>query len=94
MPHEFSKTDLNLLAAVANQAAVAIHTSELIVRTRLIEEELKSRKIIERAKEVIMDRQKLSGDEAYRWMRKRSMDARKSLLELSEAILLSMELSG
>lgn len=91
--HDFSKTDLNLLAAVANQAAVAIHTSELIVRTRLIEEELKSRKIIERAKEVIMDRQKLSGDEAYRWMRKRSMDARKSLLELSEAILLSMELA-
>lgn len=93
VPHEFSKTDLNLLAAVANQAAVAIHTSELIVRTKLIEEELKSRKIIERAKEIIMDRQKLSGEDAYRWIRKRSMDSRKSLLEVSEAILLAMELS-
>lgn len=90
--HDFSKTDLNLLAAVANQAAVAIHTSELIVRTRLIEEELKSRKTIERAKEVIMERQKLNGDDAYRWIRKRSMDSRKSLLEVSEAILLSTEL--
>ncbi len=92
VPHDFSKTDLNLLAAVANQAAMAIHTSELIVRTKLIEEELKSRKKIERAKEVIMERQKLNGDEAYRWMRKRSMDSRKSLLEVSEAILLSTEL--
>lgn len=91
-PHDFSKTDLNLLAAVANQAAVAIHTSELIVRTKLIEEELKSRKIIERAKEIIMERQKLNGDDAYRWIRKRSMDSRKTILEVSEAILLANEL--
>ncbi len=90
--HQFSPTDLNLLAAVANQAAVAIHTSELIVRTRLIEEELRSRKTIERAKEFIMERRKLSGEEAYRWIRKRSMDARKSMLEVSEAILLATEL--
>ena len=92
IPHSFSPTDLNLLAAVANQAAMAIHTSELVVRTRLIEEELKSRKTIERAKEVVMERQKLSGDEAYRWIRKRSMGSRKSMLEVSEAILLSTEL--
>ena len=89
--HQFSPTDLNLLAAVANQAAVAIHTSELIVRTRLIEEELRSRKTIERAKEFIMERRKLSGEDAYRWIRKRSMDARKSMLEVSEAILLATE---
>ncbi|MGE4400376.1 MAG: GAF domain-containing protein [Desulfobulbus sp.] len=92
--HEFSDTDLNLLVAVANQAAVAIHTSELIVRTRLIEEELKSRKTIERAKEVIMERLKVNGDDAYRWLRKRSMDARKSMLEVSEAILLTTEVFG
>ncbi|MDD2464425.1 MAG: GAF and ANTAR domain-containing protein [Desulfobulbus sp.] len=90
--HQFSQTDLNLLAAVANHAAMAIHTSELIVRTRLIEEELKSRKTIERAKEVIMERLQVNGDEAYRWLRKRSMDARKSMLEVSEAILLTIEL--
>lgn len=92
--HEFSAPDLNLLATVANQAAVAIHTSELIVRTKLIEEELKSRKTIERAKEAIMDRLKVSGDEAYRWLRKQSMDSRKSMFEVSEAIVLARELYG
>ncbi|MGE4561075.1 MAG: GAF domain-containing protein [Desulfobulbus sp.] len=92
--HEFSATDLNLLAAVANQAAVAIHTSELIVRTKLIEQELRSRKTIERAKEVIMQRRKLNGDDAYRWIRKQSMDSRKSMLEISEAILLAAELDA
>ena len=91
-PHEFSKTDINLLTTVANQAAVAILNTELIINTKIIEEELKARKKIERAKEIIMERQSLNGDDAYRWIRKRSMDSRKTLLEVAEAILLSNEL--
>jgi AmiR/NasT family two-component response regulator len=39
-----------------------------------------------------MERQKLNGDDAYRWIRKRSMDSRKTILEVSEAILLANEL--
>ena len=77
---------------MANQAAVAIRNTELIVQTRIIEEELKARKTVERAKEIIMERRTVNGDEAYRWIRKRSMDLRKSMLEVSEAILLSNEL--
>ena len=92
IPHEFSKTDINLLTTVANQAAVAILNTELIVKTKIIEEELKSRKKIERAKEIVMERHSLNGDDAYRWIRKRSMDSRKSMLEVAEAILLSNEL--
>lgn len=91
-PHEFSKTDINLLTTVANQAAVAIHNTELIINTKIIEEELRARKKIERAKELIMVRQALNGDDAYKWMRKRSMDSRKTLLEVAEAILLANEL--
>jgi len=91
-PHQFSHTDINLLTTVANQAAVAIRTTELIVKTRIIEEELKARKKIERAKEIVMERQALNGDEAYHWIRKRSMDSRKTMLEVAEAILLANEL--
>ena len=92
VPHEFSKTDINLLTTVANQAAVAILNTELIINTKIIEEELKTRKKIERAKEIIMDRQSLNGEDAYRWIRKRSMDSRKTMLEVAEAILLANEL--
>ena len=92
VPHEFSKTDINLLTTVANQAAVAIRNTELIIKTKIIEEELKARRKIERAKEIIMERQSLNGDDAYRWIRKRSMDSRKTLLEVAEAILLANEL--
>lgn len=91
-PHVFSDTDINMLAAVASQAAVAIHNTELIIKTRVIEQELKSRKVIERAKEILMHRRQMSGEDAYRWMQKRSMDTRKSMQDVAEAIVLSDEL--
>jgi signal transduction protein with GAF and PtsI domain len=90
--YEFSETEVNLLTAVANQAAVAILNTELMVKTKVIQEELETRKLIERAKEVIMQRRKLKGDEAYRWLQKRSMDKRRSMRQMAEAILLSEEL--
>ena len=90
--HIFSETEVNLITTVANQAAVAIMNTELMVKTRVIEEELETRKMVERAKEVLMRRRNLSGDEAYRWIQKRSMDTRKQIRHVAEAILLSEEL--
>jgi signal transduction protein with GAF and PtsI domain len=90
--HEFTKTEVNLLTAVANQAAVAILNTELMVKTQVIQKELESRKLIERAKEVLMYRMRIKGDAAYRWLQKRSMDTRKSMLQVAEAVLLSEEL--
>ncbi|MFH1985954.1 MAG: GAF domain-containing protein [Pseudomonadota bacterium] len=91
-PHQFSATDINLLTAVANQAAVAILNTELMVKTAVIQEELETRKRIERAKEILMQRRDLTGEAAYRWMQKRSMDTRKTMREIAEAILLSEDL--
>lgn len=90
-PHEFSETEVTLLKAVANQAAVAILNTELMVKTSVIQEELETRKMVERAKEILMSRRNMKGDEAYRWIQKRSMDSRKSLRQVAEAILLSDE---
>ncbi|BDD85707.1 GAF and ANTAR domain-containing protein [Desulfofustis limnaeus] len=90
-PHRFSATDINMLTAVAGQAAIAIHNTDLIIKTRIIERELQTRKQIERAKEILMDRRKMSGEEAYRWIQKRSMDSRKSMQDVAEAIILSDE---
>lgn len=90
-PYRFTETDINMLLAVAGQAAIAIHNTELIVKTRVVERELQARKIIERAKEILMDRRKILGEEAYRWIQKRSMDSRKSMQEVAEAIILAEE---
>lgn len=91
-PHDFSETEVNLLRAVANQAAVAIVNTELMVKTRVIQEELEARKKIEQAKEILMVSRKMTGDEAYKWLRKRSMDSRKSLREVADAVILSEEI--
>ncbi len=91
-PHEFSETEVNLITAVANQSAVAILNTELLVKTRVIQEELETRKLVERAKEIIMQKRKIKSDEAYRWLQKRSMDSRKSMRQIAEAVLLSEEL--
>jgi len=90
--HDFSETEVNLITTVANQAAVAIMNTELMVKTKVIQEELETRKLVERAKEVIMRRRDLKGDEAHRWIQKQSMDSRKSMREMAEAILLSDKL--
>ena len=90
--HDFSKTEVNLLTAVAIQAAVAILNTELMVKTRVIQEELETRKMIERAKEILMQRRKINGEAAYRWLQKRSMDTRKPIRNIAEAILLSEDL--
>ena len=90
--HVFSETEVNLITTVANQAAVAILNTELMVKTKVIQEELETRKLIERAKEILMNRRNKTGEEAYQWMRKRSMDTRKPIRQLAEAIILSEEL--
>ncbi len=87
-PYAFSETEVNLIQTVANQAAVAILNTELMVKTRVIQEELETRKLVERAKEILMLRQGKTGEQAYRWIQKRSMTTRKSMRSVAEAILL------
>jgi signal transduction protein with GAF and PtsI domain len=91
-PHEFSETEINLIKTLANQAAIAIENTELLVKTRVIEEELETRKKIEKAKEILMVKKNLPADKAFRWLQKKSMDSRKSMREIAEALIISQEL--
>ncbi|MFO7838630.1 MAG: GAF domain-containing protein [Desulfosalsimonadaceae bacterium] len=90
--HDFTETEVNLIKAVANQAAVAIFNSELMVKTKVIQEELETRKLVERSKEVLMRRMQISAEEAYRWIQKKSMDSRKPMRQVAEAVLLSEDM--
>jgi two-component system, response regulator PdtaR len=90
--HDFSETEVNLITTVANQAAMAILNAELVVKTKVIQEELETRKLIERSKEILMRRLQIKPDDAYRWMQKRSMNSRKSMRQIAEAVLLSEDL--
>ncbi|MBW1896945.1 MAG: GAF and ANTAR domain-containing protein [Deltaproteobacteria bacterium] len=91
-PHEFTETETNVLITVAGAAAAAIENTELMVKTKVISEELESRKLVERAKDILMGHRGMSGADAYRWIQRRSMDARKSMREIAEAIILTEEM--
>ncbi len=54
-----------------------------------LKETIESRKVIERAKGVLMQRHSLSEPEAFRKMQKLAMDKRKSMRQIAEAILLT-----
>lgn len=91
-PHEFSETEVNLITTVANQAAIAIENTRLLVKTRVIEEELDTRKKIEKAKEILMVKKNIPADKAFRWLQKKSMDTRKSMKEIADALIISQDL--
>lgn len=57
-----------------------------------LKEALETRKVIERAKGVLMEVHGLRESEAFHRIRKTSMDARKSMKEVAEAILLTHEM--
>lgn len=92
--HEFTETERAVLTMVANQAAVCIENTELMVKTKVIREELETRKLVERAKGILMKQHDLSEDEAFKRIRKASMDSRKTMRQISEAILLTEKMGG
>ena len=57
-----------------------------------LKDALETRKLIERAKGVLMETHGLRESEAFHRIRKTSMDARKSMKEVAEAILLAHEM--
>ncbi len=61
-------------------------------QTRNLVEQLETRKVVERAKGLLMEKQGLSEQEAFRKIRKASMDKRKSMREVAEAILLANDM--
>lgn len=57
-----------------------------------LKDALETRKVIERAKGVLMETHGMRESEAFHRIRKSSMDARKSMKEVAEAILLAHEI--
>lgn len=91
-PHDFTETEINILTSIANQATVAIENTELMVKSRVIQEELEARKRIERAKGILMKDQGLTEEQAYLKLQRYSMDHRKTMREVAESIILAADM--
>ena len=92
VPHAFTSEEVKLLQAIANQAAIAIEHTKLLEKSFEMQEALAVRKLLERAKGYLMRSKKLSEEEAFKLIQRQSMDLRKSMREIAEAVLLAGEL--
>ena len=81
----FTKNDL--LPAI--ELAVARYAEMVQLRAEFadVTERLEVRKIIDRAKGLLMTKQKMTEPEAFRWLQRAAMDRRTSMKEIAQAVL-------
>ncbi len=90
--HHFEEDETNILQMVANQAAVAVENTRWMQEALKAKEALETRKLIERAKGILMRLRNLSEEAAYRLIHKKSMDSCRSMKDIAESIILMDEL--
>jgi AmiR/NasT family two-component response regulator len=78
---------------VAGQAAIAIQNARLMSEMLEMKRKLEVRKLIERAKGILQNKQNLTEEEAYVRLRDESARLRRSMRTLAEAIILADDLS-
>ena len=90
--HEFTSSEVRMIQVVANQAAVAIENTKLRQENLENKQALEERKVVDRAKSLLMEKDGLKENEAYKLLQKTSRDHRKSMAEVANAILLAYSL--
>ena len=78
-----------LMAALVLSVAAARRTDQLKEEITTLKESIETRKVVEKAKGRLMERDRLSEAEAFRRMQRLAMDRRISMRQLAEAILLT-----
>ena len=99
-PRQHSEQEISLVKFVGEQMGNAVSRAKLVEEnSRLAQEaeevkrELETRKVVERAKGILMRNHGLSEEEAYLRLRGEARRMRRTMKELAEAIILSEELS-
>ena len=90
--HTFTQEEIDVLQMVASQAAVAVENTHLMKEALKAKEALETRKLIERAKGIVMRLSRSTEEEAHKVIHKKSMDSCKSMKEIAESIILMDEL--
>jgi two-component system, response regulator PdtaR len=81
----FSKNDLVPAIEVARARFTELTALDSEVKT--LEERLETRKVVEKAKGVLMSEQGMTEGEAFRWIQRTAMNQRTSMKALAESIL-------
>jgi signal transduction protein with GAF and PtsI domain len=91
--HNHTDMEINLLTAIGKLVGGAVENALLVEETLELKEALELRKFVEKAKGILMKRRNLNEDEAYALLQKESMNSRKSLKEMAEAVIMADKLT-
>ncbi|MDH7577750.1 MAG: ANTAR domain-containing protein [Bacillota bacterium] len=85
-------TEYNLFPAIESILSFSRHVRDLESEIKSLREKIETRKIVERAKGILMEQLGISEAEAYRKLQKQSMDRCLPMRKVAEAIILAQEL--
>ena len=87
--HTFSADQVELLSIIADVAAGELEKAVLYEEIGGLKEALETRKLVERAKGILMKRYSIGEQEAFERIHTQSRSMRKTMRELAEAIILA-----
>ncbi len=87
-PYEFSKEQIRTVEAAVKIIASAFQKLMFERKLEDLQGKLEERKVVEKAKGVLMKTHRLSEREAYNMIQKEAMKKRKSMKDIAEAVLL------
>lgn len=88
----YSQEQILFLEGIARQVGGAIENARLVSETDILKDALETRKAAEKAKGILMKKNNMTEVEAHQFLNKKSMDTRKTLKQVADAIILSDEL--
>ena len=86
--HSYKKREIELLATIAALVAQAIENARLTEELNTAHKNIKDRKLIERAKGILMRNHCLNEENAFKMIQQQSRRSRKSMGEIAESIIL------
>lgn len=92
-PHKYPESQVKLLEMVGKLIGRAIEHTELLEKTKNLEDAIQAQKAINRAKGVLMEKLKVSENDAYHMIRKQATIERKPMKQVAEAIITSSQIS-
>lgn len=93
-PHVYTEREIGLLATVGSLAGAEIELARLESQNSELSQQLETRKIVERAKGILQRDLGLTEEQAYLSIQRQSRQKRKTMKEISEAIILSEEVKS
>lgn len=91
---KYKANEIALIETVARATGGAIENARLFAETEVLKDALESRKLIEKAKGILMKDMAIAEEEAYKLLHRKSMDKRISMKEVAKAVILSSELKN